>query len=167
MNRQISHRGASSAEAQTSAQMVERWLRPLTASALLLLLIQFLMGMLANFFVVLPDQHPGSNASNYFAGVVQGDWWALGHGGWEVQIHVLVGLLLALASLTLLGLAIYLRRRLWVIVTALGWLGIFAAGFNGASVLNYGHDFSSLLMTIGFLLVVISYALGLYYTKPS
>jgi hypothetical protein len=167
MNRPISRAGASPAVAQTTAQKVERWLRPLAAMALLLLLIQFLVGMLVNFFVVLPDQHPGSNAPEYFSGVVQGDWWALGHGGWELQIHVLVGLLLALVSLALLGVAIYLRRRLWIIVTVLGWLGIFAAGFNGASFLNYGHDVSSLLMTIGFLLVVIPYALGLYYTKPS
>jgi hypothetical protein len=54
-----------------------------------------------------------------------------------------------------------------MLTTVLGWIGVFAAGFNGASFLNYGHDFSSLLMTIGFLLALISYALGIYVTKPT
>jgi hypothetical protein len=165
MNRATSREAAPPALALTAAQTVERWLRPLAIVTVLLLLIQFLVGMLVNLFVVLPAQHPGAQAPEYFSGVVQGDWWALGHGGWELQIHVLVGLLLLLASLALLGAAIYLRRRSWIIVTVLGWLGVFLAGFNGASFLNYGHDFSSLLMTIGFLLSVIPYALGLYYTK--
>jgi hypothetical protein len=167
MNRSTSGEVTPSVTAQTTMPRVERWLRPLAEVTLLLLLIQFLVGMLVNLFIVLPAQHPGAQASGYFSGVVQGDWWALGHGGWELQIHVLVGVLLLLASLALLGAAISLRRRLWIIVTALGWLGVFIAGFNGASFLNYGHDFSSLLMTIGFLLAVIPYALGLYYTKQS
>jgi hypothetical protein len=151
----------------TSAQTIERWLRRLGGAMLTLLLVQFFIGMLANLFIVLPDQHPGANAPEYFSGIVRGDWWALGFGGWELQLHVLAGLLLAVGSLAMLVLAIMLRHRLWIIVAALGWLGVFAAGFNGASFLNYGHDFSSLLMTIGFLVALIPYALGLYYTKPT
>jgi hypothetical protein len=153
--------GASGAMARVAA----RWLRPLAASALLLLAIQFLIGMLVNLFVIVPDQHPGTNAPEYFSGVARGVWWALGNGGWELQLHVVIGLLLALASIALIVLAIALRRRSWVIASILGWVGVFAAGFNGASFMNYGHEFSSLLMAIGFLLALISYALGLYYTR--
>lgn len=41
------------------------------------------------------------------------------------------------------------------------------AGFNGASFINYGHDFSSLLMSVGFLLALVSYLVGLYLTAPT
>jgi hypothetical protein len=143
-----------------------RWLRPLAVVELTLLAAQFLIGMLVNFFIAVPDQHPGANAPEYFGGVTAGVWWALEYtSAWELQLHVVVGLLLALASVALLVFAVVLRRRAWIIATVLGFIGVFGAGFNGASFMNYGHDFSSLLMSIGFLMALISYALGLYYTK--
>ena len=74
-------------------------------------------------------------------------------------------LLLFLASLALIGLAIAARRRAWIVASAFGTIGIMAAGFNGASFLNYGHDFSSMLMATGFLLAVIAYGLGMYRTR--
>jgi hypothetical protein len=147
------------------ARVAARWLRPVAGVSLLLLAVQFLVGMLVNLFVIVPDQHPGTNAPEYFSGVAQGVLWALGNSEWELRLHAVVGLLLALASMALIIFAIVLRRRSWIITSILGFIGIFAAGFNGASFMNYGHDFSSLLMSIGFLLAVISYALGLYYTR--
>jgi hypothetical protein len=72
-----------------------------------------------------------------------------------------VGLLLFLVSLILIGFAIAARRMAWIKVSVVGLLGIMAAGFNGASFMNYGHDFSSLLMSIGFLLAAVPYTIGL------
>jgi hypothetical protein len=140
-------------------------LRPLAAITLLLLSLQFLIGMLVNLFVSVPAVHPGANAANYFIGVVQGVIWVLTHGTLYLLLHAVIGLLLFLASLILIGLAIAARRRAWVITSILGLLGIMGAGFNGASFMNYGHNFSSLLMSIGFLLAVISYAIGFYVTR--
>ena len=37
-------------------------------AACLLLLVQYLVGMVANLDVTLPAHHPGANASNYLAG---------------------------------------------------------------------------------------------------
>ena len=142
-----------------------RWLRPLAALTLLLLAVQFLIGMLVNFYVELPTDHPGANAPEYFSGVAQGVAWALLHSDLLLVAHVAIGLALGLASLLLIGLAIAARQRAWIIVSLLGMVGIVGAGFNGASFLNYGHDFSSLLMSVGFLLAEIAYALGLYLTR--
>lgn len=146
--------------------VVARRLRFLTALALLLLAIQFLAGMLVNLFVVVPAAHPGTNADNYFAGVAQGVAWALGNSVFELRLHVIIGLLLFFDALALVALAIPARRRAWIVASIVGLLGILAAGFNGASFMNYGHDFSSLLMSIGFLLAVVAYALGFYVTHP-
>ena len=136
-------------------------LRMLTAIILLLLAAQFLIGMLVNLFVQVPAAHPGANAPEYFSGVATGVAWALLHAPLWLQIHTIVGLLLFIASIILIAFAIAARRRAWIIVSIIGLLGIMAAGFNGASFMNYGHDFSSLFMSLGFLLAAIPYVIGL------
>jgi hypothetical protein len=117
--------------------------------------------MLVNLFVQVPAVHPGANAPEYFSGVVQGVVWALLHAPLWLLVHAIVGLLLFLAALILIGFAIAARRRAWIIISVLGFFGIVAAGFNGASFMNYGQNFSSLLMSIGFLLAAIPYTIGL------
>ena len=133
----------------------------LTAIILVLLAAQFLVGMLVNLFVQVPAVHPGANAPEYFSGVVQGVAWALLHAPLWLQLHTIVGLLLFIASLLLIGFAIAARRRAWIILSIIGLFGIMAGGFNGASFMNYGHDISSLLMSLGFLLSAIPYVIGL------
>ncbi len=140
-------------------------LRTLTLIILLLLAAQFLVGMVVNLFVVVPANHPGTKAPEYFSGVVTGVLWVLGHGTLWLLIHAIIGLSLFLASLIVLGLSIASRRRAWIISSIFGLLGIVAAGFNGASFLNYSENFSSLLMSIGFLVAVIPYTIGIYVTR--
>ena len=137
----------------------------LTAIILVLLAAQFLVGVLVNLYVQVPAVHPGANAPEYFSGVVQGVVWALLHAPLWLQLHSIVGLLLLIASLLLIGFAIAARRRAWIILSIIGLLGIVAGGFNGASFMNYGHDFSSLLMSLGFLLSAIPYVIGLSLSR--
>lgn len=135
----------------------------LTMITLLLLAIQFLVGTVVNLFVQIPSSHPGAHPPEYFSGVVQGDFWALTQSGLiPLVAHVILGILLLLASLILLGLSISSRQRGWILASVFGLIGIIGAGFNGASFLNYGEDFSSLLMSVGFFLSMISYVIGLY-----
>lgn len=133
----------------------------MTAIILILLAAQFLAGMLVNLFVQVPAVHPGANAPEYFSGVAQGVAWALLHAPLWLQLHANLGLLLFIASIVLIGFAIATRRRAWIIISVIGLFGIMAGGFNGASFMNYGHDFSSLLMSLGFLLAAIPYVIGL------
>ena len=140
-------------------------LSTINAIILVLLGVQFLIGMVVNLFVQVPSVHPGANAPEFFSGVVQGVAWALLHAPLGLLVHAILGLLLFLASLILIGFAIAARRKAWIIVSVIGFFGIVAAGFNGASFLNYGHDFSSLLMSIGFLLAAISYIIGLSLSR--
>lgn len=139
-------------------------LRTLTLLTLLLLEVQFFVGMLVNLYVQIPAVHPGAASANYFLGVVQGVGWALVYSPPAALIHVVLGLLLGLASFVLIGFAIASRSRAWIILSILGWIGIVGAGFNGASFLNYGHNISSLLMSAGFTLATISYTLGFALT---
>ena len=138
-----------------------------TIDAILLILLagQFLIGMLVNLYVQVPSVHPGRKAPEYFSGVFQGVSWALFNAQWQLLIHVVVGLLLFVLSIVLLVLAIIARQGRWITVSVLGFLGIVAAGFNGASFMNYGEDFSSLLMAVGFLLAASSYTIGISFKR--
>src|SRR5579871_2229195 len=89
----------------TKTRGSRRSLNILALITLLLLAAQFLIGMLVNLFVVVPASHPGTNAPEYFSGVVTGVLWVLGHGTLWLLLHAIVGLALFLASLILLGLA--------------------------------------------------------------
>lgn len=135
-------------------------LRVISGITLLLLAAQFMIGMLANFYIQVPSSHPGTEAANYFQGVVQGVLWILTSGPLTLMLHAIVGLALFLASIILIVLAIVARRAGWIVIAIIGFIGVVGAGFNGASFLNYGHDFSSLLMSIGFLLASIVYVIG-------
>ena len=76
-----------------------------------------------------------------------------------------MGLVLVLASSTLLAFAISSKRAGWIVTSFCGWAGAVGAAFNGASFVIYGHEFSSFIMAIGFLLTGISYSIGLFIQR--
>ena len=156
---------ASIRDVPTKRQGSQRMLRAITLTILLLLAAQFLIGMLINLYVTTIPSHPGERAPEYFSGVVQAVAWALVHAPLFLLLHAIMGLLLFLGSLVIIGLAIASRQRAWIISSIIGLLGIMAAGFNGASFMNYGEPFSSLFMSIGFLLAVVPYIIGIYVTR--
>ncbi len=112
----------------------------------LTLVVQFLLGMAVNLFVVIPAHHPGAKASNFFAGVGSAIVWAIPHGAIWLALHVLLGLVLVVASLANLALAPRLASKPYTATATIAALAIIGAAFNGASFVNYGHDFSSMLM---------------------
>ncbi|MGC8488196.1 MAG: hypothetical protein ACP5QO_08250 [Clostridia bacterium] len=137
-----------------------RSLRGHTLALLFLLVMEFLIGMWVNLFVKIPPHHPGVSPS-YFAGVAGGVPWALLHGPLVLQLHVALGLILGL-----MGIAHLVRLirdlgagRLWWSVV--GLLGLSSAAGNGASFLNYGHNFSSMLMSVGFALALVGYGMSI------
>src|SRR5437879_5695723 len=81
-------------------------LRRVTIIILVLLAVEYLVGMLVNLYVQVPSVHPGEGASDYFLGVVQGVAWALVASPLWLLVHAIVGLVLFLASLILIGCAI-------------------------------------------------------------
>jgi hypothetical protein len=111
-----------------------------------LLLVQYLLGMVVNVYVWLPGRHPGAGAGDYFSGAVSGLTWVISDGpGWAAA-HAAFGLALAVAALASITLTRRQGGRLALALSVLGALAIVGAGFNGASFLDYGHAFSSLIM---------------------
>jgi hypothetical protein len=130
-------------------------------SALVMLVIQFMLGMAVNLFVMVPVDHPGAHPSEYFSGVVQSVTWAILHGPVLLILHAAFGLLIVIAAFGLLVRAIRSGRRGLIWTTAIGAFGVLGAGFNGGSFLNYHEDFSSMLMASFFAIAVVSYVAGL------
>jgi len=128
----------------------------------LLLVTQFLVGIAVALFVQIPRHHPGANPPEYFGGSVQSVTWALlGSGLPWLVVHVVVGILLFGFAIALLVTAIRGGRRGFAWAAGFGLVGVIAAGFNGASFLNYNEDFSSMLMSGGFAVALTAYFIGL------
>jgi hypothetical protein len=129
-------------------------------AACVLLLIQYLLGMVVNVFVVLPGRHPGAGASNYFTGAVSGLGWVVSDGpGWAAA-HAAFGMALAAAAIASVVLVWGKGGRLSVGLAVVGALAVIGAGFNGASFLDYGKGFSSMIMAGLWALALACYAGG-------
>lgn len=133
-------------------------------AGLILLTVQFMLGVAVNLFVTVPDAHPGANPPEYFSGVAQSVTWAILHGPVLLILHAVLGLILVLSGFGLLVGGIRTRSRKLIVTATVGALSILAAGFNGGSFLNYNEDFSSMLMATFFAVAVLSYVTGLYFT---
>ena len=144
-----------------SAATLRRSLR-IDLALCLTLVVQFLLGMVTNLFVKIPDEHPGAHAREYFSGVVAAIGWALPHGPGWVAAHVTLGLLLVVGAVAALITTRRTGIRAHTVLTAVGAFAIVGAGFNGASFVNYGADLSSLLMAALWAIALTSYVVALF-----
>jgi len=133
-------------------------LRRRALATLILLMVQFLIGMATNLFVSVPRSHPGAGASDYFGGAFSSVVWSFSSGIALLIVHVVIGLLLFLNGVEVIVHAVRSHRRGATWLASLAGFGVLFAGFNGASFLVYHEDFSSMLMSAGFTLAVVCYA---------
>jgi hypothetical protein len=131
-------------------------------AACLLLLVQYLLGMAVNIYVVLPGSHPGAAAANYFSGAASGLAWVIPDGPAWAGIHAAFGLALVLAAFAAVALTWRRPGRLAAFLSVLGALAILGAAFNGVSLLNYGHPFSSMIMAGLWALALACYLTGMF-----
>jgi hypothetical protein len=133
---------------------------------LVTLIVQFLLGMAVNLFVVIPTNHPGANPPEYFSGVAQSVTWAILHGPILLVLHAVLGLVLLFTGFGVLYRAIRMRDKSLIWSASIGVVAILGAGFNGGSYLNYHQDFSSMIMASFFAIAVTAYIAGLYLSGP-
>ena len=150
----------------TRTAATDKTLRLLAFVGLLLLVIEFLFGMLVNLYVSIPTPLPGATSATS-GGVLYGLVWSLGQTSMPtLLLHVVVGLLLVLISLALLVLSMVARRWQWLEASLIAAVGIILATLSGTNFVESGRVVSSLVMSLGFLLALVAYAVGLYVTHP-
>jgi hypothetical protein len=130
--------------------------------ACLLLLVQYLLGLVTNLFVSLPANHPGANSPDYFGGLVPAVAWVITQTPIWSALHAALGLALILGALVLAVMSLRVRMPGYAATAIVGALAIIGAAFNGASFIIYGHDFSSMIMGGVWAVALACYALGLF-----
>lgn len=128
------------------------------------LLVQFLLGMTINLFVIIPRSHPGADATPYATGIVPGVGWAIAHEWPWLSLHVLLGLTLVVVSLT--GLRGIRTGRISVIVASIvGPIAAISAALNGAAFVIYQNDVNSMYMAASFAVAIGAVIVSLYLAR--
>jgi hypothetical protein len=122
---------------------------------LVLLVIQYVLGMLSNLEVQFPSNLPNGNA-----------WgWIWSHS-LIIQLHIYNGSLLLVVALVALILSMVARHIVGIIAAATGFVMIIFAWLSGAEFLAKSQQNDlSLRMALGFMGAFLAYILGYYLSR--
>jgi hypothetical protein len=143
------------ATAQEASPGAGRQLWPLRGAAfgaLVMLIIQFAIGIVVNLYETVPKADKGS-------GFLTAVGRALSGGPAGLAAHAGLGLLIFLAAIALLVRAIIAGQRVTIGLSAVGLLAIVTAAVNGARFVSDGGQAStSLTMALATAVAMLSYA---------
>ena len=124
-------------------------LRRASLAILIVLIVQFALGIGVNLYVTLPAAgHPGHSS-----------WFG---NGALLALHAALGMFLVLAAIAVLARAITARNVTLIATSAAGLAAIGLAFFFGASFTEKLTNGYSLGMAISFAAALACYAIGLY-----
>ena len=129
-------------------------------AALVMLVIEFGLGMWVNLYAQLPDGDKG-------AGMASGFGRAVADGPVGLGVHAVVGVLLTVAAISVLVRSLLLRRPALIALAAVGVLAILMSATSGARFVGDGDNASSMSMAIGAGVAILSYAVMLFVSAPS
>jgi hypothetical protein len=124
-------------------------LRQASLTILIVLIVQFALGIGVNLYVTLPAAgHPG-----------HASWFG---NGALLALHAALGMFLILAAIAVLVRAIMARNAALIVTLAAGLVAILLAAFFGSGFTSKLTDGYSLGMAIAFAVALACYAIGLY-----
>ena len=127
----------------------QRDLRPANLFALIVLIIQFALGIGVNLYVTLPNAgDPG-----------HGSWFS---NGPLLAMHAALGMFLILAAIFVLVRAIIARNATLIVTSAAGLVAIVLAAFFGSGFTKNLTNGYSLGMAVAFAVALACYIIGLY-----
>lgn len=127
-------------------------MRRASFAALVLLLIQYVLGMYVNLYVTVPTADKGQGMGKAFSG-----------GPASLTVHAVLGLLLILSAIGLLVQS--LMARYWGVFAAavIALVTVIGAAFSGADFVNKGGpDSSSMTMAVLAGVAMLCYGTVLY-----
>ena len=130
-------------------------LRQASLAIVIVLIVQFGLGIGVNLYVTLPAAGRPGHAS----------WFG---NGLLLALHAALGMFLVLAAIFVLVRSITARNRTLILTSAAGLMAIGLAFFFGASFTSKLTDGYSLGMAIAFAVALACYIIGLYAasTRP-
>jgi hypothetical protein len=132
-----------------------RGLRANSFAAIVILLIEYGLGIWVNLYAHLPRADHGADVAGGFGR-------AVADGPVGLSIHALVGVILVVSATTAVVRSILIRRIALVVVAALGLVAVLVAGLGGARFVGQGTDASSMTMAIGAGVAIGAYAFILF-----
>lgn len=130
-------------------------LRGMAFGAILMLLIEYGLGMWVNQFGNLPGADHGKGLFAAFGRAVADGPAGLG-------IHAVWGLVIFVMSVQVLVRSIMLRRKVAIVTSVVGAAAIIGAGVNGALFVGSGANGNSFGMAISAGVAILAYAVGLF-----
>jgi ACR3 family arsenite efflux pump ArsB len=124
-------------------------LRQANLAILIVLIVQFALGMGVNLYVTLPAAgHPG-----------HASWFG---NGALLAFHAALGIFLILAAIFVLVRAIMARNVTIIVTSAVGLVAILLAAFFGSGFTDKLTDGYSIGMALAFAVALACYAIGLF-----
>jgi hypothetical protein len=124
-------------------------LRRASLAILIVLIVQFALGISVNLYVTLPAAGHSGHSSWFGNGVL-------------LALHATLGMILVLSAVFVLVRAIMARNTTLIVTSSAGLVAIGAAFYFGASFTDKLTDGYSLGMAISFAAALACYAIGLY-----
>ncbi len=113
------------------------------------LAIQFLLGMYINLYVEFPTSGPAAA-------------WSFAWHNWPVAVHIILGTIILLSSISTLVRAIRLKNRHWIKFIGLGVAAMLLSVLGGEGFITTHNELASYLMSFGFLAGLLALNWGLY-----
>jgi ACR3 family arsenite efflux pump ArsB len=124
-------------------------LRQANLAILIVLIVQFALGMGVNLYVTLPAAgHPG-----------HASWFG---NGTLLALHAALGMFLILAAIFVLVRSIMARNAATIVTSAAGLVAILLAAFFGSGFTDKLTDGYSIGMALAFAAALACYAIGLF-----
>jgi hypothetical protein len=131
-----------------------RGLRANRFAAVVILAVEYGLGIWVNLYGPLPVSDRGASIAIGFAR-------AIGKGPVGLSVHALLGAILIVSALTAVVRAVLVRRPALIGATAAGLAAVVMAAFSGASFVGDGSNSSSMGMAVAAGVAVAAYALVL------
>jgi hypothetical protein len=126
-------------------------LRQASLAALVLLLIQYGIGIGVNLYVTVPAADHGHSIGT-----------AISNGPGALTVHIVLGLLLILAAAGLVVQAIRARHGGVIVTSVIGLLALIGAAAQGAAFVDKSHPAASMVMAILTGVALLCYGINLY-----
>jgi ACR3 family arsenite efflux pump ArsB len=131
------------------AESRQAGLRQANLAILIVLIVQFALGMGVNLYVTLPAAgHPG-----------HASWFG---NGTLLALHAALGMFLILAAIFVLVRSIMARNAAIIVTSAAGLVAILLAAFFGSGFTDKLTDGYSIGMALAFAAALACYAIGLF-----
>ena len=146
---------SSAPRMHTAATVGLARLRRGSMAVLVLVVVEYAIGMYVNLYVTLPGADHGSSLGS-----------AISNGPAWLSIHAVIGLLLGLGAIGVLVQAIMIRRWGLIALSVIGLLAMIFASVAGTGFTSTGDDSASMAMSVLTGVAMLCYAANLYVLRP-